>query len=100
MKGSTIPVFPVELISLMLQISLFFLTVWFVPARVAAKRLQALPCVVIVPLVWFASSIALMFLDSLSGNDVPGIGYLFEGFVACMIGLAAFRYRAARRTGA
>jgi hypothetical protein len=39
-------------------------------------------------------------LDGLSGNDVPGIGYLVEGFVSGLIGFLVYVSRSSRQKSA
>jgi len=81
------------MVSLVLQILLIAFTVWFVPTRVAAKHLPPFLCILGVPLLWFTFSFLALYLDGLSGNDVPGVGYLIEGFVSCAVGFVVFAFR-------
>jgi hypothetical protein len=81
------------MVSFILQLVLIAFTVWIVPTRVAAMRFRPLSCILGVPLLWFAFFFLALYLDGLSGNHVPGVGYLIEGFVSCVIGFLVFLYR-------
>ena len=90
MKTSPICLHALGLGWLALQILLLAFTAWFLPTRLTVKRVGLLIFVITIPVIWLAFSVSAVLVDGLTGNDVPGVGYLVEGFVSGVIGLFVY----------
>ena len=86
--------------SALLQLALIAFTAWFLPRRLTTNRVGLLIFLGGVPLMWFGFSVLAMFLDSLTGNDVPGAGYLFEAFLSGVIGFFIYVSRRSKHKAA
>jgi hypothetical protein len=100
MKTSPLLLHALGLGSLVFQILLLGFTVWFLPTRLTVRRVGLLIFVLGLPVVWLAFSVLAMLLDGLTGNDVPGVGYLVEGFVSGVIGFFVYVRRRSREKNA
>lgn len=81
---------------LIIQLVLLACTAFVGPFVLRARWLGYLLYTVVAGLLWFAYTIAAMFFDSKVGNDVPGAGYLFLGFVAWLVGSVIYIMRIRR----
>lgn len=76
---------------LIIQIALFVGTAWLVPARLRLSWLWYFLYTLASAVLWIAYSLAVLFFDKNSGNDVPAIGYLLLGTLAVCNRLGCFR---------
>lgn len=100
MKTALLTKHALELTSLLLQAAGIAFTAWFMPAWFAKKRygyLLFMLGVLGAALLWLGLSLLLVAIDSLTRNDVPGAGYLFEGLVSATIGLFIYAYHKPKR---
>ena len=87
-------------LSLLLQISLMAFTAWFLPTRLTTRSYGFLIFIFVVPAAWLCFSVLAMLLDGITGNDIPGVGYLVEGFISGAVGFFIYASRSSGRKGA
>ncbi len=75
-----------SLVFLLAQLILLGLTI-YIPFRFRPRVLPFLLYTVVMFILWFAYMLGAMFLNHFQNMDVPGIGYLFLGFVGWVVGL-------------
>src|ERR1043166_7190788 len=86
--------------ALLLQLVLIAFTAWFLPTRMTTKWFGLPVFLITISAVWLGASILLLLADGFLGTDVPGIGYLGEGFVSGIVGLFVYVPRLAKRKSA
>jgi hypothetical protein len=79
---------------LLVQVGLLAATAIVAPVRMQPRLRQYLTYSVVVGLVWFVFTVAAMFFDGATHNDVPGGGYLALGFFGWFVGSGVFAFRA------
>ncbi len=76
--------------SVVLEVVLIVFTAWFLPTRLPLRWWGAPFYLAVVVFLWLAFAIQAMFLDSVTGADVPGIGYFLPGFLFGIVGLVVW----------
>ena len=87
-------------LSLLIQIFLIAITAWFLPTRLTTRKYGFLIYIFGVPAIWICFSVLAMLADGVTGNDVPGVGYLVEGLISGLIGFLIYGSRLSRKKSA
>ncbi len=89
--------FFVGILLLAIEIALLIYTAFVVPLKLRARWVAYLLYTLGAIAVWLCYIIAMMFVDSALGNDVPGFGYAILGFISWVVGSAIFVSRILRK---